>query len=60
MNKYGPKAQKEVEKAMHDHKHKSKYQLLQQAIAVGLLKLSVPAAKSLVKNNLYFRPRFAR
>lgn len=36
MNKYGPKAQKEVEKAMHEHKHEGKYQSRQQAVAVGL------------------------
>jgi hypothetical protein len=36
MAKYGPKAQKEVGKAMHEHKHEGKYQSSQQAVAVGL------------------------
>ncbi len=38
MNKYGPKAQEEVGKAMHEHKHGGKYESRQQAIAVGLSK----------------------
>lgn len=38
MAKYGPKAQKEVEKAMHEHKHQGKYQSRKQAVAVGLSK----------------------
>jgi hypothetical protein len=38
MNKYGPKAQPEVEKAMHEHKHEGKYQSRKQAVAVGLNK----------------------
>lgn len=38
MAKYGPKAQKEVEEAMHEHKHEGKYQSRKQAVAVGLSK----------------------
>lgn len=38
MNKYGPKAQEEVEKAMHEYKHEGKYKSRKQAIAVGLSK----------------------
>jgi len=38
MAKFGPKAQKEVEKTMHEHKHQGKYQSRKQAIAVGLSK----------------------
>jgi hypothetical protein len=37
MNKYGPKAQKEVEEAMHEFKE-GKYKSRQQAVAVGLSK----------------------
>ncbi|HEX5395405.1 MAG TPA: DUF6496 domain-containing protein [Candidatus Saccharimonadales bacterium] len=36
--KYGKKAQEEVEKAMHEHKHKGKYESREQAVAVGLSK----------------------
>jgi hypothetical protein len=36
--KYGQKAQDEVHKAMHEHKHKGKFQSRDQAIAVGLNK----------------------
>jgi hypothetical protein len=36
MAKYGPKAQKEVEQTMHEHKHEGKFESPQQAIAVGL------------------------
>jgi len=44
MNKYGPKAQKEVEKAMHEYKRgdltigksKKKVQSRKQAVAIGL------------------------
>lgn len=36
--KYDPKAGKEVEKAMHEHKHEGKFQSRKQAIAVGLSK----------------------
>lgn len=37
--KYGPKAGKEVEKAMHEHKHEGKFQSAKQAVAVGLDKV---------------------
>lgn len=46
MNKFGPKAQKEVEKAMHEHKHKGKYQSRKQAIAVGLSKARKAGGKA--------------
>ncbi len=36
MNKYGPKAQEKVEKALHEHKHEGKFKNRKQAIAVGL------------------------
>jgi hypothetical protein len=36
--KYGPKAQEEVRKAMHEHKHEGKFASDKQAIAVGLSK----------------------
>jgi hypothetical protein len=36
MAKYGPKAQKEVEKTMHEHKHEGKFDSRAQAVAVGL------------------------
>jgi hypothetical protein len=36
MNKYGPKAQEEVKKAVHEHKHHGKFQNRKQAVAVGL------------------------
>lgn len=38
MNKYGKKAQEEVEKAMREHKHDGKYKNRRQAVAVGLSK----------------------
>jgi hypothetical protein len=38
MNKYGPRAQHEVEKAMHEYKHGHKFKSRKQAIAVGLSK----------------------
>lgn len=38
MNKYGPKAKKEVKKTMHEHKHKGKFKSRRQAVAVGLNK----------------------
>ncbi len=38
MAKYGPKAQQEVKKAMHEHKHHGTYQSQQQAVAAGLNK----------------------
>jgi hypothetical protein len=36
--KYDPKASKEVEKTMHEHKHEGKFKNRKQAIAVGLSK----------------------
>jgi hypothetical protein len=36
--KYDPKASKEVEKTMHEHKHEGKFKSDKQAIAVGLSK----------------------
>ena len=36
--KYSPKAQKEVEKTMHEHKHEAKFKSDKQAVAVGLSK----------------------
>lgn len=36
--KYDEKAQKEVEKTMHEHKHEGKFKNRKQAIAVGLSK----------------------
>lgn len=36
--KYDPRAQKEVEKTMHEHRHDGKFQSRQQAVAVGLSK----------------------
>lgn len=36
MAKYGKKAQEEVGKTMHEHKHEGKYTSKEQAIAVGL------------------------
>jgi hypothetical protein len=38
MAKYGKKAQEEVKKTMHEHKHEGKYESHQQAVAVGLSK----------------------
>jgi hypothetical protein len=38
MNKYGPKAQEEVEKTMHEYKHEGKFKSREQAVAVGLSK----------------------
>lgn len=36
MAKYGKKAQEEVEKAVHEHKHQGKFKNRKQAVAVGL------------------------
>ncbi len=38
MNKYGKKAQEEVHKTMHEHKHHGKFKNRKQAVAVGLEK----------------------
>lgn len=46
MNKFGPKASKEVEKAMHEFKHEGKYESRQQAIAVGLDKARKAGGKA--------------
>jgi Family of unknown function (DUF6496) len=45
MARYGPKAQEEVEQAMHEHKHEGKYESRKQAIAVGLNKARKEGAK---------------
>ena len=45
MPKYGPKAQQEVEKTMHEHKHEGKFVSDKQAIAVGLDKARRAGAK---------------
>lgn len=44
--KYGPKAQEEVEKAMHEHKHEGKFKSRKQAVAVGLSKARRKGAKA--------------
>jgi hypothetical protein len=36
MAKYGKKAQDEVHKTMHEHKHEGKFKSKEQAVAVGL------------------------
>lgn len=36
MAKYDKKSHKEVEKAVHEHKHEGKFKSRKQAIAVGL------------------------
>lgn len=36
--KYGKKAQAEVGKTMHEHKHSGKFKSREQAVAVGLSK----------------------
>lgn len=46
MAKYGKKAQEEVEKARHEHKHEGKYQSTKQAIAVGLSKARQKGGKA--------------
>lgn len=45
MPKYDKKAQEEVEKTMHEHKHEGKYQSDKQAVAVGLSKARQKGAK---------------
>ena len=45
MNKYGKKAQEEVEQAVHEHKHEGKYKNRSQAVAVGLSKAREKGAK---------------
>lgn len=46
MNKYDKKSQKEVEKAMHEHKHEGKYKNRKQAVAVGLSKAREKGSKA--------------
>lgn len=45
MTKYGKKAQEEVKKAMHEHKHEGKFKNKEQAVAVGLNKARQKGAK---------------
>jgi hypothetical protein len=45
MAKYGRKAQEEVEKTMHEHKHEGKFKNEKQAVAVGLSKARREGAK---------------
>lgn len=46
MAKYDEKAQKEVEKAVHKHKHEGKFKNRKQAIAVGLSKARKKGSKA--------------
>jgi hypothetical protein len=46
MNKFGSKAQKEVSKALHEHKHEDKFKNRKQAIAVGLAKARSAGGKA--------------
>lgn len=43
--KYSRKAQEEVHKTMHEHKHKGKFESRDQAIAAGLNKARRKGAK---------------
>lgn len=45
MTKYSKKAQEEVEKTMHEHKHEGKFKNKEQAVAVGLNKARQKGAK---------------
>lgn len=45
MAKYGKKAQEEVEKMVHEHKHEGKFKSRKQAVAVGLSKARKKGAK---------------
>lgn len=45
-NKYGPKAQQEIEKELHEHKHNDKFQSRKQAIAVALERARKSGAKA--------------
>lgn len=49
--KYGKKAQEEVEKAMHEHKHEGKFKNRKQAIAVGLDKARRAGGKAPEKDS---------
>jgi hypothetical protein len=51
MAKFGPKAGKYVEEAMHAHKHQGKYKSDQQAKAAGLNKARRAGAKVPDKND---------
>lgn len=44
--KYDEKAQKEVEKTMHEHKHHGKFQSRKQAVAAGLSKARRKGSKA--------------
>ena len=46
MAKYGKKAQQEVGKTMHEHKHQGKFKNREQAIAVGLSKARQKGGKA--------------
>lgn len=46
MAKYGKKAQEEVHKTMHEHKHEGKFKSDKQAIAVGLDKARRASGKA--------------
>jgi hypothetical protein len=46
MPKYDKKAQQEVHKTMHEHKHEGKFQNSKQAIAVGLDKARRKGSKA--------------
>lgn len=43
--KYGPKASKEIERTMREHKHEGKFKSRQQAVAVGLSKARAKGEK---------------
>jgi hypothetical protein len=45
MNKWGPKAQEEIEKALHEYKHQGSFKSRKQAIAVGASKARKKGAK---------------
>jgi hypothetical protein len=45
MSKYSRKAQEEVRKMVHEHKHEGKFKNRQQVIAVGLDKAREKGAK---------------
>jgi hypothetical protein len=45
MATYSPKAQSEVKKMLHEHKHKGTFQSKERAIAVGLNKARKKGAK---------------
>lgn len=51
MAKYGKKAQEEVEKTVHEHKHQGKFKSQKQAVAVGLSKARREGGKVPRKND---------